>query len=241
MGLEIAYEKVGGFDPVSSTRAAWRRCGRGRAAGLQPPDIISGAGHDACWVNQVAPTSMIMCPCVDGLSHNEAEDISKDWAAAGPTCHHHQERHRRHRRPHLQGRRENRGRQDHRDRAEPLRRRRVLDATGCYVMPGGIDPHVHLEMPFMGTYSTDDFESGTRAAAAGGTTMVVDFCLPDPGQSPARRAAALGQQVQPAPIATTPSTWRSPGGASRCSTRWRRWSARRASTPSSISWPTRAR
>ncbi|MCP8894115.1 dihydropyrimidinase [Shinella daejeonensis] len=59
----------------------------------------------------------------------------------------------------------------------------VLDATDCYVMPGGIDPHVHLEMPFMGTYSTDDFESGTRAALAGGTTMVVDFCLPEPGQS----------------------------------------------------------
>lgn len=59
----------------------------------------------------------------------------------------------------------------------------VLDATGCYVMPGGIDPHVHLEMPFMGTYSADDFESGTRAGLAGGTTMVVDFCLPDPGQS----------------------------------------------------------
>jgi len=43
-----------------------------------------------------------------------------------------------------------------------------LDATDCYVMPGGIDPHTHLEMPFMGTYSTDDFESGTRAALAGG-------------------------------------------------------------------------
>lgn len=58
-----------------------------------------------------------------------------------------------------------------------------LDATDCYVMPGGIDPHVHLEMPFMGTYSTDDFESGTRAGLAGGTTMVIDFCLPSPGQS----------------------------------------------------------
>ncbi len=57
-----------------------------------------------------------------------------------------------------------------------------LDATGCYVMPGGIDPHTHLEMPFMGTYSSDDFESGTRAALAGGTTMVVDFALPSPGQ-----------------------------------------------------------
>ena len=58
----------------------------------------------------------------------------------------------------------------------------VLDASGCYVMPGGIDPHTHLEMPFMGTYSADDFESGTRAALSGGTTMVVDFALPSPGQ-----------------------------------------------------------
>ncbi len=58
----------------------------------------------------------------------------------------------------------------------------MLDATGCYVMPGGIDPHTHLEMPFMGTYSADDFESGTRAALAGGTTMVVDFVLPGQGQ-----------------------------------------------------------
>ncbi len=59
---------------------------------------------------------------------------------------------------------------------------RELDATGCYVMPGGIDPHTHVEMPFMGTYSTDDFESGTRAALSGGTTMVVDFVLPSQGQ-----------------------------------------------------------
>ncbi len=59
----------------------------------------------------------------------------------------------------------------------------TLDATGCYVMPGGIDPHTHLEMPFMGTYSSDDFESGTRAALSGGTTMVVDFALPAPEQS----------------------------------------------------------
>ena len=58
----------------------------------------------------------------------------------------------------------------------------LVDAGGCYVMPGGIDPHTHLEMPFMGTYSSDDFESGTRAAMSGGTTMVVDFVLPGQGQ-----------------------------------------------------------
>ena len=59
----------------------------------------------------------------------------------------------------------------------------VIDAGGCFVMPGGIDPHTHLEMPFMGTTSADDFESGTLAALSGGTTMVVDFCLPGPDQS----------------------------------------------------------
>ncbi len=64
-----------------------------------------------------------------------------------------------------------------------LRGDTVLDAAGCYVMPGGIDPHTHLEMPFMGTFSADDFGSGTAAAVAGGTTMVVDFALPNPGQS----------------------------------------------------------
>ena len=51
--------------------------------GYSHRNIISGAGHDACWVNQVAPTAMVMCPCVDGLSHNEAEDISKEWSTAG--------------------------------------------------------------------------------------------------------------------------------------------------------------
>jgi dihydroorotase-like cyclic amidohydrolase len=59
----------------------------------------------------------------------------------------------------------------------------VIDAGGCYVMPGGIDPHTHLELGFMGSVSADDFEWGTKAALAGGTTMVVDFCIPDPGQS----------------------------------------------------------
>jgi dihydropyrimidinase len=59
----------------------------------------------------------------------------------------------------------------------------VIDAGGCYVLPGGIDPHTHLELTFMGTVSADDFEWGTKAALSGGTTMVVDFCIPNPGQS----------------------------------------------------------
>ncbi|MGB1641436.1 MAG: amidohydrolase family protein, partial [Paracoccaceae bacterium] len=58
-----------------------------------------------------------------------------------------------------------------------------IDAEGAYVIPGGIDPHTHLEMPFMGTTAAETFETGTWAAAVGGTTMVVDFCLPAPDQS----------------------------------------------------------
>eukprot|EP00897_Mesotaenium_endlicherianum_P005377 jgi/Mesen1/4868/ME000244S04056 len=57
----------------------------------------------------------------------------------------------------------------------------VLDASGKYVMPGGIDPHTHLAMPFMGTESCDDYYSGQAAALAGGTTMVIDFALPVDG------------------------------------------------------------
>ena len=56
----------------------------------------------------------------------------------------------------------------------------VIDAQGCYVMPGGIDPHTHLEMPFMGTRTAETWESGTFAAASGGTTMVVDYVIPGP-------------------------------------------------------------
>ena len=58
----------------------------------------------------------------------------------------------------------------------------VVDAGGCYVMPGGIDPHTHMELPFMGTVASEDFFSGTTAAACGGTTMIIDFVIPSPQQ-----------------------------------------------------------
>ena len=84
MGLTVEFEKTGGFDPVefdegcvTAVRSAAERLGYSHR------NLVSGAGHDACWINRVAPTAMVMCPCVDGLSHNEAEEISKDWAAAG--------------------------------------------------------------------------------------------------------------------------------------------------------------
>src|SRR5207248_9730896 len=54
---------------------------------------------------------------------------------------------------------------------------RVIDAAGMYVIPGGIDAHTHLDMPFGGTTSSDDFETGTRAAAFGGTTTIIDFAI----------------------------------------------------------------
>ena len=56
----------------------------------------------------------------------------------------------------------------------------IVDAGGCYVMPGGIDPHTHMEFPFMGTVASDDFYSGTIAGAVGGTTMIIDFVIPGP-------------------------------------------------------------
>lgn len=84
LGVELAMQTVGQFDPpafdkdcVAMIRDAARRLGYSHM------DIVSGAGHDACWINRLYPTAMVMCPCVDGLSHNEAEEITKDWARAG--------------------------------------------------------------------------------------------------------------------------------------------------------------
>ena len=65
----------------------------------------------------------------------------------------------------------------------PENARRIIDAEGKYVLPGGIDVHTHLDMPFGGTTSSDDFETGTRAAAFGGTTTLIDFAIQYKGQT----------------------------------------------------------
>ena len=117
---------------------------------------------------------------------------------------------------------------------------KTLDAAGCFIMPGGIDPHTHLDMPFMGTNSADNYDSGTRAALSGGTTMVVDFCIPEPRPAADGGDRRLGQARR-----ASDDRLRLPhvhhllvGQGAR---RHGRRSSSTASPPSSISWPTRAR
>tara|TARA_R110002050_G_scaffold252158_1_gene390415 strand:+ start:351 stop:1043 length:693 start_codon:yes stop_codon:yes gene_type:complete len=84
LGVGCSVEAVGHFDPVEFDPSLVSRVrSAAEKLGYSHMDIISGAGHDACWANKVAPSTMVMCPCVGGLSHNEAEDISQEWATAG--------------------------------------------------------------------------------------------------------------------------------------------------------------
>jgi dihydropyrimidinase len=76
---------------------------------------------------------------------------------------------------------------------------RVIDAAGKYVIPGAIDPHTHMEMPFGGTVSCDDFTSGTVSAAFGGTTSLIDFCLQAPGQSIPDALATWHEKIERCP------------------------------------------
>jgi N-carbamoyl-L-amino-acid hydrolase len=84
LGIGYDIEPVGHFDPVTFDDGCVKAIrNAAERLGYSHINIVSGAGHDACWINKIAPTAMIMCPCVDGLSHNEAEEISKEWAGAG--------------------------------------------------------------------------------------------------------------------------------------------------------------
>ena len=84
LNLDHSVRNVGAFDPVTFDANC---VGRVRTAaarlGYRHRDIVSGAGHDACFINAIAPTAMIFCPCEGGLSHNEAESITPAWAEAG--------------------------------------------------------------------------------------------------------------------------------------------------------------
>jgi beta-ureidopropionase / N-carbamoyl-L-amino-acid hydrolase len=84
LGCGFESEVAGQFDPPAFDEAcvgAVRRAAE--RLGYSHRDIVSGAGHDACWINRVAPTAMVFCPCVGGLSHNEAEEITPEWAEKG--------------------------------------------------------------------------------------------------------------------------------------------------------------
>jgi N-carbamoyl-L-amino-acid hydrolase len=84
MDIGFEVEAVGHFDPVTFDAGCVKAIrDAAERLGYSHRDIVSGAGHDACWINRVAPTAMVMCPCVDGLSHNEAEEITREWAQAG--------------------------------------------------------------------------------------------------------------------------------------------------------------
>ena len=91
----------------------------------------------------------------------------------------------------------------------------VVDAKGMLVLPGGIDVHTHMEMPFGGTFSADTFETGTRAAAWGGTTTIVDFAVPFsprtstppmPGSTTQRMSANAMASSPPGASGSPPST-----------------------------------
>jgi N-carbamoyl-L-amino-acid hydrolase len=84
VGVKFNSELVGFFDPPAFDETLVARVrNAAERLGYSHMDIVSGAGHDACWINRLYPTTMIMTPCEDGLSHNEAEEISPAWATAG--------------------------------------------------------------------------------------------------------------------------------------------------------------
>ena len=94
----------------------------------------------------------------------------------------------------------------------------VIDAGGAFVLPGGIDPHTHMELPFMGTVASEDFYSGTTAGMVGGTTMIIDFVIPSPKQDVLEAYKTWRGWAAPA----WPSSWAS--GAGKNNSPRARWS-----------------
>ena len=99
----------------------------------------------------------------------------------------------------------------------------VIDATGKYVIPGGIDAHTHMELPFGGTFASDTFETGTRAAAWGGTTTIIDFAVQRTGERVQDGLAAWHEQGRRATARSTTASTRS--SAASTTTRSRRWTS----------------
>ncbi len=84
----------------------------------------------------------------------------------------------------------------------------LIDARGLLVMPGGVDVHTHLDMPFGGTVSADDYRTGTIAAAVGGTTTVIDFALQSRGHTMSEALKPGWLKAPARPASTTGCTWR---------------------------------
>ena len=207
----------------SVPRLTWRR------SLAQALSALHGAQEERCAVAcaNLGVAERCSCPINEALS------------LGGTHVQSHQERHHRHRRPHLEGRRADQARQDHRDRAGParrprVRRHRLLRDAGRHrsAHPSRNAVHGHL---FGRRFRERHARGAVRRHHDGGRF------LPAVARPVAARSAAdVGQQDLARPAPTIPSTWRSPGGASRCSTRWPT-SSTRASPRSSTSWPTRAR
>ena len=111
------------------------------------------------------------------------------------------------------------------DLASDGRRRGRSTPSGQLVLPGGVDAHVHFELPFMGTVSADDFETGTAAARGGRTTSIIDFVIPAQGQAPARGAGGLARQGRGKAVADYGFHMASPSGATSTAEEMRRMRA----------------